>query len=42
MLDPDRIEGLDIILSQAVEAKFVPPGTSKEKIAGLFQLQPKK
>ncbi|HYU14864.1 MAG TPA: ABC transporter substrate-binding protein [Candidatus Acidoferrum sp.] len=42
MLDPDRIEGLDTTLAQAVEGKFVPNGTTKDKIAGLFQLLPRK
>jgi NitT/TauT family transport system substrate-binding protein len=42
MLDPDRIEGVETTLSQASEARFVPAGTTKEKIADLFQLQPRK
>jgi len=40
---PDEIKGLDSLMSDAVELKFIAAPLSKEKIAELVQLQaPKK
>lgn len=37
-LDPDRISGLDSIMTDAVSLKFLPAPLSKEQVAALFQI----
>jgi hypothetical protein len=36
---PDEIKGLDALMADAVELKFISAPLSKEQIAGLVQLQ---
>jgi ABC-type nitrate/sulfonate/bicarbonate transport system substrate-binding protein len=40
-LDPDRIEGLDAVMADAVAFKFLNAPLSKEQLSELFQLQKK-
>ena len=40
-LDPDRIEGLDEVMADAVAFKFLRAPLAKERLAELFQLQKK-
>ncbi len=41
-LSPDTITGLDMIISDAVSLKFTAAPLSKEELAGLFQIPPRK
>ncbi len=41
-LDPDRIEDIDSVMSDAVGNKFLPAPLSKEQVAEFFQVPPKK
>ena len=40
LLDPDEIKGLDTLMKEAVELKFISAPLSKEQLAELIQLQP--
>jgi NitT/TauT family transport system substrate-binding protein len=41
LVEPDQIKGLDSLMTDAVELKFISTPLSKEKVAELVQLQPK-
>lgn len=41
-LDPDRIEGIDSVMADAVTMKFIPAPLTKEQLAEFFQVPPKK
>jgi len=41
-LDPDRIEGIDGVMADAVTMKFIPAPLSKEQLAQFFQVPPRK
>lgn len=41
-LDPDRIEGIDSVMTDAVAMKFIPAPLSKEQLADFFQVPPRK
>jgi NitT/TauT family transport system substrate-binding protein len=40
LVEPDAIKGLDSLMADAVELKFISAPLSKEKLAELVQLQP--
>jgi NitT/TauT family transport system substrate-binding protein len=40
LLNPDEIKGLDSLMHEAVELKFIPEPLTKEQLAQLIQLQP--
>lgn len=41
-LDPDRIQGLDAVMADAIATKFLSAPLSKEQLAEFFQVPPKK
>ncbi|KAB2878014.1 MAG: ABC transporter substrate-binding protein [Pseudorhodoplanes sp.] len=41
-LDPDRIEGIDSVMADAVTMKFIPAPLSKAQLADFFQVPPRK
>jgi NitT/TauT family transport system substrate-binding protein len=41
-LDPDRIEGIDGVMADAVTMKFIPAPLTKEQLAQFFQVPPRK
>lgn len=41
-LDPDRIEGIDAVMADAVSMKFIPAPLTKEQLAQFFQVPPRK
>lgn len=41
-LDPDRVQGIDSVMTDAVASKFLPAPLSKEQVAEFFQVPPKK
>jgi NitT/TauT family transport system substrate-binding protein len=41
-LDPDRIEGIDAVMTDAVSMKFIPAPLTKEQLADFFQVPPRK
>ncbi len=41
-LDPDRIEGIDSVMTDAVAMKFIPAPLTKEQLAEFFQIPPRK
>ncbi len=41
-LDPNRIEGIDSVMADAVTMKFIPAPLSKEQLADFFQVPPRK
>src|SRR5450759_420187 len=42
LIDPDAIHGLDTLLPEAVNLKFIPAPLTKEQIAELIQIPPRK
>lgn len=42
MVNPDQIHGLDTLIPEAVNLKFIPAPLSKEQIAELIQIPPRK
>ena len=42
LVDPDRIHGLDSLIPEAVNLKFIPAPLSNEQIAELIQIPPRK
>ena len=40
LLDPDEIKGIDSLMKDAVELKFIAEPLTKEQLAQLIQLQP--
>jgi NitT/TauT family transport system substrate-binding protein len=42
LVDPDQIHGLDTLLPEAVNLKFIPAPLTKEQIADLIQIPPRK
>ena len=42
LVNPDEIHGLDSLTSEAVNLKFIPAPLSKEQIAELIQIPPRK
>jgi NitT/TauT family transport system substrate-binding protein len=42
LVDPDEIKGLEPLMAEAVTLKFIPTPLSKEKIAELIQIPPRK
>jgi NitT/TauT family transport system substrate-binding protein len=42
LIDPDKIVGLDTLLPEAVNLKFIPAPLTKEQIAELIQIPAKK
>jgi NitT/TauT family transport system substrate-binding protein len=40
LLDPDEIKGIDSLMKDAVELKFIAEPLTKEQLALLIQLQP--
>lgn len=41
-IDPDRIEGIDGVIADAVTMKFIPRPLTKEQLAQFFQVPPRK
>jgi NitT/TauT family transport system substrate-binding protein len=41
-IDPDRIEGIDGVMADAVSMKFIPAPLTKEQLAQFFQVPPRK
>jgi NitT/TauT family transport system substrate-binding protein len=41
-IDPDRIEGIDGVMTDAVAMKFIPAPLTKEQLAQFFQVPPRK
>lgn len=41
-IDPDRIEGIDSVMTDAVTMKFIPQPLTKEQLAEFFQVPPRK
>jgi NitT/TauT family transport system substrate-binding protein len=42
LVDPDEIKGLDSLMAEAVTLKFIPAPLSKEQLAELIQIPPRK
>jgi NitT/TauT family transport system substrate-binding protein len=42
LVDPDEIKGLDSLMAEAVTLKFIPAPLSKEQLAELIQIVPRK
>jgi NitT/TauT family transport system substrate-binding protein len=42
LVDPDQIHGLDSLMAEAVSLKFIPAPLTKEQIAELVQISPRK
>jgi len=42
LIDPDKIAGLDSLMAEAVNLKFIPAPLTKEQIAELIQISPRK
>ncbi|HEY2754608.1 MAG TPA: ABC transporter substrate-binding protein [Pseudolabrys sp.] len=42
LIDPDKITGLDTLVPEAVNLKFIPAPLSKEQLAELIQIPPRK
>ena len=42
LVDPDQIHGLDTLIPEAVTLKFIPAPLTKEQIAELIQISPRK
>ena len=42
LIDPDKIAGLDSLMAEAVSLKFIPAPLTKEQIAELIQISPRK
>src|SRR5665647_378301 len=42
LIDPDKIAGLDSLMAEAVNLKFIPTPLTKEQIAELIQISPRK
>jgi NitT/TauT family transport system substrate-binding protein len=42
LVNPDQIHGLDTLMSEAVNLKFIPAPLSKEQLAELIQIPPRK
>ena len=42
LVNPDQIHGLDTLIPEAVNLKFIPAPLSKEQIAELIQIPPRK
>ena len=42
LVDPDKITGLDSLMQEAVTLKFIPAPLTKEQIAELIQIPPRK
>jgi NitT/TauT family transport system substrate-binding protein len=42
LVDPDQIQGLDTLIPEAVNLKFIPAALTKEQIAELIQISPRK
>ena len=41
LVNPDKIHGLDSLISEAVNLKFIPGPLSKEQITELIQISPR-
>ncbi|MBV9955450.1 MAG: ABC transporter substrate-binding protein, partial [Pseudolabrys sp.] len=42
LIDPDKISGVDSLMAEAVNLKFIPAPLSKEQLADLIQIPPRK
>jgi NitT/TauT family transport system substrate-binding protein len=42
LVNPDQIHGLDSLMAEAVNLKFIPTPLTKEQIAELIQISPRK
>jgi NitT/TauT family transport system substrate-binding protein len=42
LIDPDKITGLETLVPEAVNLKFIPAPLSKEQLAELIQIPPRK
>ena len=42
LVNPDEIKGLDTLMPEAVKLKFIPAPLTKEQIAELIQISPRK
>ena len=42
LVDPDKISGLDSLMAEAVNLKFIPQPLNKEQIGELIQISPRK
>jgi NitT/TauT family transport system substrate-binding protein len=42
LVNPDQIHGLDTLIPEAVNLKFIPAPLTKEQIAELIQISPRK
>jgi hypothetical protein len=40
-LSPDKIVGIDLIMPEAVDLKFIPAPLAKEELAELIQIPPR-
>jgi NitT/TauT family transport system substrate-binding protein len=42
LVNPDQIHGLDTLIPEAVNLKFIPAPLTKEQVAELIQISPRK
>ncbi|MGB9296252.1 MAG: ABC transporter substrate-binding protein, partial [Pseudolabrys sp.] len=42
LVNPDQIQGLDTLIPEAVNLKFIPTPLSKEQVAELIQIPPRR